>query len=186
MKICVFCSSSEAVDGLYVRDARELGRLIATGGHSLIYGGGGYGLMGAVARAVRANGGEVTGVIPAFMAERKLAEADRIIVTRDMRERKARMEELSDAFIALPGGFGTLEEILEIITLCQLGAVIKPVAFVNTAGFYDPLLAVFEKLYTESFAKPAFRVLYSVAAGPREALSDILTWTPGERVSKWM
>jgi uncharacterized protein (TIGR00730 family) len=185
MRICVFCSSSESVDGVYTEEAQELGLLIAAGGHSLVYGGGGYGLMGAIARAVRTNGGDVTGIIPEFMVERKYDGASRTIVTRDMRERKARMQEMSDAFIALPGGFGTLEEILEIITLSQLGIVRKPIVLMNTSDFWSGLQSVFDRLYAEKFAKAAYRSLYHIAAGPSETMSYILDWKPGEQVKKW-
>ena len=185
MRICVFCSSSENVDGVYAEEAQELGLMIAAGGHTLVYGGGGYGLMGAIARAVRVNGGEVTGVIPEFMMERKFDGASKLVVTRDMRERKARMEEMSDAFVALPGGFGTLEEILEVITLAQLGIVRKPVVLMNTLDFWSGLEAVFERLYEEKFAKPASRSFYHVATGPSAVMSYILSWKPSEHVKKW-
>jgi uncharacterized protein (TIGR00730 family) len=185
MNICVFCSSSSAVDVRYVEAAGEMGALIARGGHRLIYGGGGFGLMGALAEAARENGGAVTGVIPKFMAQRMKSDVNELIVTEDMRERKARMDSLSEAFVALPGGFGTLEEILEIITLCQLNVISKPVALVNTSGFYDSLQAVFEQLYREKFAKPVYRDRYLFAADPRSALAYVEGWTPGEKVQKW-
>lgn len=185
MNICVFCSSSSAVDGRYVEAAEEMGALIVRGGHKLVYGGGSYGLMGTMAHSAHENGGSVIGIIPRFMAERMKTDVDELIITEDMRVRKAKMDSLSDAFIALPGGFGTLEEILEIITLSQLGVISKPVAFVNTAGFYDSLEVVFEQLYKEKFAKPAYRALYRFVADPREALSYVEGWTPGEKVQKW-
>ncbi len=185
MNICVFCSSSEGVDGVYTEEAQELGLMIAAGGHSLIYGGGGYGLMGAIARAVRGNGGEVTGIIPEFMMERKCDGLSKVIVTKTMRERKARMEEMSDAFVALPGGFGTLEEILEIIAHTQLGLVQKPVVLMNTEGFWSGLEAVFERLYEEKFAKAACRSLYHIASGPSDTMTYLREWKPGERIKKW-
>ncbi len=185
VNICVFCSSSDAVGADYSAAARELGELIARGGHALVFGGGAFGLMGTVARTVRANGGSVTGVIPRFMAERTRTEADSLVVTQDLRERKAKMEALSDAFIALPGGFGTLEEILEVITLRQLGVLVKPAAFVSTRGFYEPLVAVFEHLYAERFAKDAFRGIYKVADTPREAVDYVTSWKPGVLPGKW-
>jgi uncharacterized protein (TIGR00730 family) len=119
------------------------------------------------------------------MVQRTRTEADRLVVTEDLRERKARMEALADAFIALPGGFGTLEEMLEIITLKQLGVVAKPAAFVNTLGFYLPLVAVFERLYEQRFAKPAFRDIYKVADTPRDALDYVTAWKPGAVPGKW-
>ncbi len=185
VNICVFCSSSDAVGAEYFAAAVELGELIARGRHGLVFGGGAFGLMGTVARAVRENGGAVTGIIPRFMAERTRTEADTLVVTEDLRERKAKMEALSDAFIALPGGFGTLEEILEIITLKQLGVLAKPAAFVSTLGFYRPLVAVFETLYAERFAKAAFRGIYKVVDTPREALDYVTSWKPGVVPGKW-
>jgi hypothetical protein len=173
------------VDGVYAAAAEELGALIARGGHALVYGGGKFGLMGAVARSTRANGGKVTGVIPRFIAERTSSEVDSLIVTDGMRERKARMEALSDAFIALPGGFGTLEEVFEIIAYGQLGLLAKPVAFVNTRDFYDPLIRMFEKLYQERFAKHIFQSMYRVAANPRDAVSFLEGWKPVKLESKW-
>jgi uncharacterized protein (TIGR00730 family) len=185
MNICVYCSSSEAVRGEYREAAAELGALIARGGHGLVFGGGAVGLMGAVARTARENGGTVTGVIPRFMVQRTRTEADRLVVTEDLRERKARMEALADAFIALPGGFGTLEETLEIMTLKQLGMLAKPIAFVNTLGFYTPLVAVFERLYEQRFAKAAFRDIYRIADTPRDALAYVTAWKPGVLPAKW-
>ncbi len=185
MRICVFCSSSDAVGERYVSAASELGRLIARGGHHLVFGGGSFGLMGAVSLAARQAGAAVTGVIPRFIAERVRSGVDTLIVTETMRERKARMEELSDAFIALPGGFGTLEEILEVVTNVQLGLISKPVAFVNTAGFYDPLVRVFETLYLERFSKPSFRATYAVAPDPGAAMRYVEEWKPHDLESKW-
>jgi uncharacterized protein (TIGR00730 family) len=185
MRVCVFSSSSDAVAGGYISAARELGGLIARGGHSLVFGGGAVGLMGAVSRAARGAGAPVTGVIPRFMTSKVEVEADTVVVTETMRERKARMEELSDAFIALPGGFGTLEETLEVITNIQLGLLSKPVAFVNTNGFFDPLVKVFETLYAEHFSKPSFRSTYSVAKDPAAALAHIEAWKPLAVESKW-
>lgn len=185
MRVCVFCSSSDAVAPEYVSAASELGRLLARGGHSLVYGGGGFGLMGAVSRAAREAGAAVTGVIPSFMTAKVRSELDDLVVTDTMRDRKARMEALSDAFISLPGGFGTLEEMLEIITYKQLGLLAKPAAFVNTCGFFDPLVRVFETLYSQRFSKPSFRATYAVAPGPAEALEYIEGWKPAAVESKW-
>jgi len=185
MKICVFCSSSDAVAGPFLDEATALGSLLGRSGYQLVYGGGGFGLMGAVAKSARAGGARVTGVIPRFIAERTSSHVDELIVTEDLRARKARMEQLSDAFIALPGGFGTLEEVLEIVTLAQLGKLAKPVAFVNTRGFYDPLVAVFENLYALKFAKPEFRELYGVLPDSAAALAYIDSWRPPRPIQKW-
>jgi cytokinin riboside 5'-monophosphate phosphoribohydrolase len=187
VKICVFCSSSDAVDGAYLEAAAELGRLVGGAGHTLVWGGGDVGLMGAAARGARGAGGEVIGVIPQFMHRQGVAyrDADRMIVTRDMHERKAAMEEMADAFVALPGGFGTLEEITEVITLRTFGVWAKPLVVVNTAGFYAPLVALFERFYAERFAKPEFRAVCAFVDGPAEAMDYIRDFTPPALVSKW-
>ena len=131
----------------------------------MVYGGGKTGLMGAVARATKAAGGKVVGVIPEFMKVRELAfdEADELISVITMRERKLLMETRADAFVTLPGGFGTLEEIMEILTLRQLDVVRKPCVFLNQDGFYDDLIRLFEKMLAEKFFKPANMELFSVA-----------------------
>lgn len=185
VKICVFCSSSDAVAPIYRAAADRLGRLLAEGGHELVYGGGGFGLMGAVAASARKAGARVTGVIPRFISERTGSDVDELIVTDGLRERKARMEQLADGFIALPGGFGTLEEVLEIVTLGQLGVVTKPVVFINTRGFYNPLNRMFELLYRQRFAKPEFRRLYGFVPTPEAAMAYLCAWSPAEKVTKW-
>jgi len=185
--ICVFSSSSDAVAPHYVELAQSFGALLARRHMGLVYGGGRVGLMGVLARAVHAHGGRVIGVIPDFLRAQEVAyeEADELIVTRDLRERKAIMESRSDAFVALPGGFGTLEEILEILTLKQLATHAKPVVFLNTRGFFDPLLALFEQLYREQFTKAECRGHYHVAAAAHEALDHIESYQPPAPVSKW-
>ena len=170
--VCVFCSSSGAVDRQYLAAARELGASIARRRFTLVYDGADIGLMGALARAAHAEGGNVVGVIPERFQRKGIAydAADELVVTADFRDRKAIMEQRADAFIALPGGFGTLEELLEILSLRHLRAHQKPVALVNTGQFFDPLLAMFERLYQGGFAKPEQRPAYRVAANPAEAL----------------
>ena len=187
MRICVFCSSSDAVDGAYVEAAARLGGLIGSGGHTLVFGGGQVGLMGAVARAAKAAGASVIGVLPVFMNRPGIpyAESDQMILARDMRERKARMMEMADAFVALPGGFGTLEELSEVITQKQFGFVKAPLALVNTLGFYDPLAALFESYYARSFSKQAFRAMYAFVPTPEDALGYIRGYSPPELVSMW-
>jgi uncharacterized protein (TIGR00730 family) len=167
--------------------AESLGAQIARRHMGLVYGGGRVGLMGALARAVHAHGGSVVGVIPEFLRAQEVAyeEADELIVTRDLRERKAIMESRSDAFVALPGGFGTLEEILEILTLKQLATHAKPIVFLNARGFFDPLLAHFEQLFREQFTKEEHRGHYHVAAGVHEALDHIEGYQPPAPVAKW-
>ncbi len=185
--ICVYCSSSDAIDRVYFEAAVELGREMAARGWSLVYGGGNIGLMGALAEAVHGAGGRVVGVIPRALAEKGLAYADaeEMIITRDLRERKATMEARADAFIALPGGFGTLEELVEIVTLKQLSFHSKAMVLLNTAGFYDELLRVFERMYSLQFAKPVYRKLYHVAATPADALHHIATYEPPALDQKW-
>ena len=185
--ICVFSSSSDAVASQYVAAATELGAALAKRSLTLVYGGGRVGLMGVVARSVHAHGGRVVGVIPGFLRRHEVAyeEADELIVTKDLRERKAIMEERADAFIALPGGFGTLEEILEILTLKQLATHSKPIVFLNTERFFDPLLALFEQLFDQSFAKSETRTHYHVANAPQEVLTHIENYEAPAQVEKW-
>jgi uncharacterized protein (TIGR00730 family) len=175
------------VDGGYIAAAAEMGSLIGAGGHTLVFGGGRVGLMGATARAVHQGGGSVIGVIPRFMDRPGVPylESDQLIFTEDMKERKARMMEMSDAFVALPGGFGTLEEISEVITQKQFGFVRGPLVAVSTDGFFEPLAAFFEKFYQLSFAKPAFRATCPFVATPADAMDYIRDYRPPEVVSKW-
>jgi len=145
MDICVFCSSSNAIDDIYFNDAARLGDLIGTRGHSLINGGANVGLMEAVTIAARKSGARTMGIIPERMQEKNLVSnhAHEVEITADMMERKERMRQMSDAFIALPGGFGTLEEILEVITLKQLDYHRKAIVFVNTGNFFSSLFDQF-------------------------------------------
>ncbi len=175
--ICVYSSSSCEIAEEYFDVALELGRLIARKGYSFIFGGGLIGLMGTCAKGVHECGGKVIGVIPEALNRKGIVyeAADEIIVTEGMRERKAVMDTLSSAFIALPGGFGTLEELLEIITLRQLGYHDKLVVIVNTRGFYDHLIGQFERGFTEKFAVGANRSLYHVVSNAGEAMEYIDT-----------
>lgn len=187
MNICVYCSSSDAVSPVYFETASGLGRLIARNNHVLVYGGASVGLMGELARAAHAGGGAVISVMPEAVRNAGITfeEAGEIVYTDTLRERKAVMEERADAFIALPGGFGTLEEVLEILTLKQLKLHAKPVAFINTNGFYDPLLDMFEAIYAGKFAKSVFRGLYAIADDAVGALDYIENYRPVELESKW-
>jgi uncharacterized protein (TIGR00730 family) len=142
-RVCVFCGSSPGRDGRYIDDAKAFGALLGREKIGLVFGGGGVGLMGAVARAAADAGAEVTGVIPTFLVNRERPEAahsTKTIVTKDMHERKHKMFELADAFVALPGGIGTLEELIEQLTWIQLGQHKKPLLILNTEGFWNPLL----------------------------------------------
>ena len=187
MKVCVFCSSSDAVSPEYFEAATRLGSLLGSGGHALVFGGGQVGLMGAVARAAKSAGSSVIGVLPLFMNRPGVPflECDELIYAKDMRERKARMMEMAEAFIALPGGFGTLEELSEVITQKQFGFIRGPLVLVNTFGFYDPLASFFEGFYERLFAKPAFRSVCAFVPTPEEAMGYIRGYSPEEPVSKW-
>lgn len=186
MHICVYCSSSSAVDSVYTEAAWALGARLAARGDTLVYGGATAGLMGVVARSVHAGGGRVIGVIPRTLAEKQLAyqEADELVITRDLRERKAEMDARAEAFVVLPGGFGTLEELLEVLTLRQLRLHERPIILLNTAGFYEPLIALFEHLYRERFAKPA-RELYHLAADVDEVFAYLDSYRPAPAPDKW-
>jgi uncharacterized protein (TIGR00730 family) len=147
-RICVYCGSSSGHDPRFVAAARRFGEILALNGIGLVYGGGSAGLMGTLARAVHDHGGEVVGIIPQFLKseERMFADADELVVTSGMHERKWLMFERADAFVALPGGVGTLEELVEQLTWAQLGRHRKPILLANIAGFWDPLLAMFDHM----------------------------------------
>jgi uncharacterized protein (TIGR00730 family) len=152
--LCVFCGSSPGREGQFIDDAKAFGTLLGTEKIGLVFGGGGVGLMGTVARAARDAGSEVTGIIPTFLINRERPEAahsTRTIVTKDMHERKHKMFELADAFVALPGGIGTLEELVEQLTWIQLGQHQKPLLILNTKGFWNPLLALLENFRDMGF-----------------------------------
>ncbi len=186
--ICVFCASSNAVDGVYLDAAADLGRRMGQAGIDLIYGGASIGLMGAVARGVHEKGGKVTGVLPKFFKKKEIeyGEADELIVTRGMRERKAIMDERSDAFVVLPGGVGTLEEAMEILSLIQLKQTLKPLVFINTEGFYDGIIRHFEQLVRLKFAKEETLNTYVLVRLPEEAIEHIENFRPPEVHSKWI
>ena len=185
--LCVYCASSDRLDPKYYAAAAELGRELVSRGWGLVYGGGKTGMMGAIARAVKQNGGRVVGVIPEFMKIRELAydEADELVTVITMRERKLLMETRADAFVALPGGWGTLEEILEILTLRQLDVVKKPCVFFNQDGFYDPLLTLFQHMLTEKFFKTSNMDLFRIAATIPEIFVQIESSAGGQAESKW-
>lgn len=173
--LCVYCASSDRLDPKYYATAAQLGREMVLRGWGLVYGGGKTGMMGAVARAVKQSGGRVVGVIPEFMKARELAydEADELVTVITMRERKLLMETRADAFVALPGGWGTLEEILEILTLRQLDVVKKPCVFLNQDGFYDPLLQLFDRMLADRFFKPSNLELFRVASTAADVFAEI-------------
>ena len=154
-KICVYCGSGPGTDPAFVEAARAFGKILAKNGIGLIYGGGAVGIMGELSRAVLDNGGEATGIIPEFLVAREHARdsADGLIVTRDMHERKRKMFELADAFVALPGGVGTLEEIVEQMTWVQLGRHTKPILLANIKGFWEPLCALLDHMKKLEFIR---------------------------------
>lgn len=177
MNITVYSASSGQVPEKYVEAARELGRLIARGNHTLVNGAGRTGLMGAVTDACLAEGGRAVGIIPQFMVEQHWQHEGmtELIVTPDMHRRKERMAEMSDACIALPGGVGTLEELLEVITWKQLGLYVQPIVILNTDGYYDPLLQLLRRAVDERFMRSLHADIWRVAATPAEALKLALT-----------
>lgn len=185
--ICVFSSSSDVIDHGFFEVAAELGAAIARRGDTMVYGGCSVGLMGAVARAAHQHKGHVIGVIPSFIESKGLGYEgnDELIVTRDMRDRKAAMEARSDAFIALPGGFGTLEEMFEIITLKQLQQHTKPIVFLNHADFYDPLATLFEHMFEHRVAKAAYRTLYHFSPTVADAFAHLDAYQPPQFENKW-
>jgi len=185
--LCVYCASSDRLDPKYYAAAAELGREMVLRGWGLVYGGGRTGIMGAVARAVKQAGGRVVGVIPEFMKVKELAyhEADELVTVITMRERKLLMETRADAFVALPGGWGTLEEILEILTLRQLDVVRKPCIFLNQDGFYDPLLQLFDRMLAENFFKPSNMDLFRVARTASGVFDQIEKSAGARTESKW-
>lgn len=173
--ICVYCSSSNHIPQSYIETARELGAEMARRGHSLVYGGGRVGLMGVLAEALLAAKGNVVGVIPVALRTPELAHegVTELIVTRDMHERKATMARRSDAFVALPGGFGTFEEITEIVAHRQLRIHRKPCVILNLNGYFDSLLAQFERAFKEGFVGEEHRENYYAAATVAETLDFI-------------
>ena len=185
--ICVFCASSESVDDSYKSVATELGRAIGKRGIDLVYGGASIGLMGCVARGVHEEKGKVIGILPEFFRTKDIEylDADELIVTKDMRERKAKMDERSDAFIVLPGGVGTLEEAMEILSMRQLKLSEKPLVFVNTQGFYDKLNDTFASMIDLNFAKENIRNMFSITPDPQTALDYVFNYSPNSSDSKW-
>jgi uncharacterized protein (TIGR00730 family) len=185
--LCVYCSSSDRIDPKYVAVAEALGTEMVRQGWDLVYGGGKTGLMGATARAVKAAGGRVVGVIPEFMKAKELAfdEADELVTVITMRERKLLMEARADAFVALPGGWGTLEEILEILTLRQLDVVRKPCVLFNQDGFYEDLLRLFQRMLQDRFFKPSNLGLFRVTDTVPGIFREIETSAGTQAESKW-
>jgi uncharacterized protein (TIGR00730 family) len=177
MRVCVFCGSRKGDRAIYGEAAAALGTLLARHGHGLVYGGGNIGLMGVVADASLAAGGEVIGVIPRHLLDREVAHDGLSVlhVVGSMHERKALMAELADVFIAAPGGFGTLDELCEILTWAQLGLHRKPCGLLNTAGYFDPLLGMFDQAVREGFLSLPHRQLIVSGNDVQSLLDDLLS-----------
>lgn len=185
--ICVYCSSSSSLEEKFYKFSEAIGEKIAREGYNLVYGGSKVGTMGVLANAAIKNGAEVTGVIPKKIYEKGLLnpELADTIITANMRERKAAMEELADAFIAIPGGFGTFDEIFEIIVEKQLGYHKKAIVFIDLDGFYAPLFQMFENIYKFNFAKEDTRELYHIANSIEEAFNYLANYKQTEYTMKW-
>ena len=185
-KVCVYCASSERSDAVYFDSARRLGEILAENSITVVYGGGAIGSMGRLAEGVLSRRGNIVGVIPRFMQELEWGHngLSELQVVENMRDRKHRMLAGSDAAIALPGGSGTLEELLEAITLKRLGIYLKPIVLVNIKGFFDPLLALFRRCIDERFMDERHAAMWKVAHGPEDVLPAIhssAAWSPDAR-----
>jgi hypothetical protein len=186
-RLCVFCGSSPGARPEYLEAASQVGRLLAHRGIGLVYGGGRVGLMGAVADAALADGGKVIGIIPGTLARKEVAHqglADLRIVN-SMHERKAQMAELSDGFLALPGGFGTLEELFEVVTWAQIGIHHKPCGLLNVEGYFDPMLSFLDHMLQERFVRPEHRSLILTDTDPARLL-DRMEQFHSPVLDKWM
>ncbi|HEX9659295.1 MAG TPA: TIGR00730 family Rossman fold protein [Rhodothermales bacterium] len=186
MNICLFCASRSDVDQAFHDAAAELGKGIAEGGDVLYYGGGSVGLMGTCARAVHAHGGRVVGVIPSRLRDREVAyeAADELIVTATMSDRKRILLDESDGFVILPGGFGTLDELLDAVTTKQLGYHDKPIVIINVAGFFDPQFEMFRGIVWRGFADPGQLALFETTIDVTSALRILRGSTAQEAVGE--
>ena len=184
--ICVFCSSSNSLDDVFYKDAEILGQLLGESGFNVVYGGSKLGIMYKVSKTAQDFGSKVIGVMPEKLYDLGVSErfCDEFYLTSGMRERKAKLDEISDGVIALAGGFGTLEELSEMIVQKQLCYNQKPIVILNTAGFYDDLLKFFEKIVYEKFASESSRRLYYVAQTPKDVIDYLKTYEPYEEELK--
>ncbi len=187
-RLCVFCGSKSGDQPVYSAVARALGQALAARGIALVFGGGHIGLMGVLADAVLAAGGQAIGVIPQALVDKELAHAglSELHVVATMHERKARMAELSDSFLALPGGYGTADELFEILTWAQLGLHPKPVGLLNVAGFFDPLLAWLDRTVETGFLRPKHRRILLEADRIDVLLDRMETCQPPPQEAKWI
>ena len=185
-RVCVFCGSSSGARRSYREAAAELGRLLAASRIGAVYGGGNVGLMGALADAALAANGDVIGVIPEHLVSKELAHRGvDLRVVHSMHERKALMADLSDAFVALPGGYGTLEEFCEVLTWSQLGLHAKPCGLLNVDGYYDGLLGLIDHAVAEGFVRPESRHLVIVADDAQQLLARLSSWS-GPGLEQWI
>jgi uncharacterized protein (TIGR00730 family) len=175
MRICIYCASSAKIDEVYFDATERLAKILVNSKVQVIYGGGGHGLMGKLADTVLAQGGQIKGIMPQFMNEVEWAHKSvtDIEFTKTMHERKAKFLENIDALIALPGGPGTLEELLEAITLKRLGQFTKPIIILNTNGYYDPLIQMLERCVEEKFLRPIHAEMWTFVHQPEEVMSAI-------------
>ncbi|HJZ58661.1 MAG TPA: TIGR00730 family Rossman fold protein [Gemmataceae bacterium] len=185
--VCVFCGSQSGSNPIYAASARELGRELVRRGQVPVYGGGRVGLMGELATAVLEAGGEVVGVIPHALSAKEIAftEATELIVVDTMHARKALMADRADAFVALPGGYGTCDELFEIVTWAQLGIHRKPVGLLNVNGFFTPLLGWLDHIVGEGLLKPKHRELLLVSDTAPDLLDRLASYTPPAAMTKW-
>ncbi len=185
--IAVFGASSGSLNEEYYEAARGFGALLAEHGKALVFGGGDTGIMGAAARGAHEAGGRVIGVIPEALHLPGIAysKCDELIVTRDLRDRMERMAELADGFCVMPGGFGTLYELFEVLTLNQLRYMLKPVVILNTRGYYDRLADMLETMYEERCARELCRKLYALADTPRAAMETFMEWSAPD-LTRWL
>ncbi len=181
-RVCVFASSSNFLDEIYYKEAAELGNLLGANDYDMVYGGSNLGLMWACANAAKENGAKLIGVMPEKLQSMGVFTkgCDEFYVTEGMRERKAKLDSISDAVIALPGGFGTLEEISEMIVQKQLGYNKKPVIILNSNGFYNKLIEFFEVVIEQKFANKNMRSIYYIAQTPEDAIEYLKNYKPSE------
>jgi uncharacterized protein (TIGR00730 family) len=186
--ITVYCGSADHLSKDYIQAAYDLGKMLATQGKILVFGGGRTGMMEAVADGALENGGEVIGVINDGLNTPRLARTGltRMEVFPDIQARKARMSELADAFIALPGGFGTFDELFEALTWAQIGLHHKPIGLMNINHYFNPLIQLVEHAIKEGFIYPEHRGLFTSAAAPAELLSLLEDWSPPEDLARWV
>jgi uncharacterized protein (TIGR00730 family) len=185
-RLCVFCGSNSGASPAYEAAARAMGQALARRGITLVYGGGNIGLMGAIGDAVMAAGGEAIGIIPEALMRKEHGHRGitELRVVKSMHERKAMMADLVDGFIAMPGGYGTLEEYCEVLTWTQLGFHRKPCGLLNVAGFYDPLLAFFDRATEQQFVRMEHRPLVLAETDPDTLIERMSAWEPPP-VQKW-